>query len=1221
MGVVYEADDRDRGTRVALKTLYASSAEDVFRIKHEFRALQDLQHPNLIRYGELFEESGLWFFTMELLPGVDFLSHVRPAARFARADPTARAEDVSVEAIPAPPEATGGADEAKLRAGLVQLAAGLDALHAAGKVHRDVKPSNVRVTPEGRVVLLDFGLVADRADEEQVAAGDVVGTAAYMAPEQAASKAVGPAADWYSVGVMLYEALTGRLPFAGTGLEIMTDKQRAEPTRPAELVPGMPADLDTLCRDLLRYDPGQRPDGSGVLARLRSEPAPRSAGSPSVSGASFFVGRRIQLEVLSSACVEVRRGETTGILVEGESGVGKSALVRHFVEGLRADDPRAVVLQGRCYEREAVPYKGFDGIIDALARYMRQIASNDAAALLPANAGLLPQVFPVLGRVDAIAQAPRPRAGAIDPQELRARVFAALRDLCAKLAERATLVLAIDDLQWADADSFALLGEIMRPPQAPALLLIATRRPLGDGTPDPAQALPNLKRLPLGRLQEAEAEALASSLLHRAGGHLAMSASSFALEAKGHPLFIDELIRHAAQGTADRPLQLDDALWARISGLDAPTRELLELVAVAGGPLAQETGADALAVGFDDFDRRLSVLRVANLARSTGSRRTDRVEAYHDRVREAVLAHLGGEIRRRWHERLARTLEGSGHADPELLAEHWQGAGDLERAVRHTEAAAQRSVDALAFDRAARLYRRVLELRPGDAAQRRTVHERLGAALVNAGRGAEAAEAFLAATTGATAAEALELRRRAAEQLLRSGHIDEGLAAVRNVLAQVGMSLTESPRAALAGLLVRRARLRLRGFGFRERDTSQVSAEELTRVDVCWSVAAGLAVADPLRGADFQTRNLLLALRAGEPYRVARALAMEGAFVAAAGTSSTARAADVLSRARALADRTGHPHAIGLAIGMAGLAAYLQGRWREALDRLDEADRILRDRCVGVAWELDTVQLFGLESLAYLGELRELDRRLALRLREAQDRGDLYALTHLRSGYLNCVWLARDDIEGARREAEAAMAGWSQTSFHTQHLYVLFAQTQIDLYRGDGAGAYRRVKDRWPAAARSLLFRVQFARLTFLHLRLRSTLMAASQAAAGSVARARLVREAEADVRRIARERTPYAQGWTPLAKAALLLMHDDRAAALAALDAAISALDHSDMRVYSAVATHCKGLLLDNPQGHTMAEQAAAFLRAQGVTNLARMVSVHAPGCTAPAVSHDAFV
>jgi hypothetical protein len=295
---------------------------------------------------------------------------------------------------------------------------------------------------------------------------------------------------------------------------------------------------------------------------------------------------------------------------------------------------------------------------------------------------------------------------------------------------------------------------------------------------------------------------------------------------------------------------------------------------------------------------------------------------------------------------------------------------------------------------------------------------------------------------------------------------------------------------------------------------------------------------------------------------------------------------------------------------MAGLAAYLQGRWREALERLDEADRILRDRCVGVAWELDTVQLFGLESLAYLGELRELDRRLALRLREAQDRGDLYALTHLRAGYLNCVWLARDDVEGARREAAAAMAGWSQTAFHTQHLYVLFAQTQIDLYCGDGAAAYRRVQERWPAAARSLLFRVQFARLTFLHLRLRSTLMAASQATAGSAERARLLREAEADVGRVAREPTPYALGWAPLAKASLLVMQGNRAAALTALDAAISGFDRADMRFYSAVARHCKGRLLDNAEGQTMVEHAASFMDTQGVTNPARMLGVHAPGC-----------
>ena len=205
MGAVYEAQD-ERGEVVALKALRGCDPTALARFKHEFRALSDLVHPNLALLHSLVVADDQAFLTMERIDGVDFLAHVRAA----------------------PPEQR----VARLRGALAQLVEGLAALHAAGKLHRDVKPSNVLVTGEGRVVILDFGLVEELMGPAPEPGDPVAGTPAYMAPELLTGGAPSAASDWYSVGVMLYEALTGSLPFTGDSFEVLRDKCARDPESP-----------------------------------------------------------------------------------------------------------------------------------------------------------------------------------------------------------------------------------------------------------------------------------------------------------------------------------------------------------------------------------------------------------------------------------------------------------------------------------------------------------------------------------------------------------------------------------------------------------------------------------------------------------------------------------------------------------------------------------------------------------------------------------------------------------------------------------------------------------------------------------------------------------------------------------------------------------------------------------------------------------------------------
>jgi hypothetical protein len=1225
MGVVYRALDRTRGGEVAIKVLRHVEGDTLFRFKREFRALADLAHPNLVNLYELMSTGEEWFFTMELLDGVPFTEYLGVESE-ASPPTTEETTPGSVAhgrvAFPLPPSvprprAHGCRSPARLWPALQQLAEGVAALHRAGRLHRDIKPSNVLVTREGRVVLCDFGLVSDVDEvswQDDSEPRQVAGTPMYMSPEQATGQPLTEATDWYSVGVMLYESLTGRLPFGGDRERILWLKARGEAAPPSSFAPDIPTELDQLCAAMLRRDPAARPSGREIRAALARGPG-HVALPHDPSGDGELVGRYAEQRTLRAALEATRCGHSVTVFVHGPSGMGKTALVQSVLAGWRATH-EAMVLAGRCHESESVPYKALDVLVDALSNQLIRLPEAQVTELLPRDIAELARLFPVLRRVDEVARelahSPQP-AG--DPQESRQRAFAALRVLLRRLAERQRLVLFVDDLQWGDFDSAAFLLDLMHLADAPALLLIGCfrsedldenllvrhlREPPGHGA-----SAGDVRELALGPLPLEDATLLGRSALPPGEPDPEARAHEIACESGGSPLYVLELARADDPG-AERghASSLDSVLLDRIAALPAPAQALLTAVAVAGHPLPLAVAAVAAGQAVEPSTAHL--LRVERLVRTRTVHGQPELEPYHDRVRVALLGQLDGAAQARVHGELARALEQRADVDPQLMVAHWRAAGDEGRAGAYALAAAARAEAALAFHLAAQHYQLALSLGHADPARTRELKARLAAALAYAGRLDESAHVSLEAAAGAGPDEALELRRRAMEALLLAGRLPEGLAIAREVAHSVGLRLPGAGGAAFAGQVWRKLHLRARGLGFAAREADAVAPAQLRRLDVGCSLATALTFVDPLLGMSVQSRQTLAALAAGEPYRASLALSSELTYRATLGATRWAELEPLCTRVRELAERTEDPQAIAFAVSATGLAYFYSGRWRVAHDLFRRAELLWRDRRIEMRWAADVTQAFLLATLVQLGETRELTHLLPIYLREAQGRGDFYATTALSTWRTNVGWLILDRAEEARQHAEEARLPPLGCRFHLHHYHELSTLAQIELYQGDGVAAWARLEASRHELEHSRLLHLPFLRGEAAYLRARAAL-AAAVARPGE--RRTLLDEAARAAASLGRERVPWAGALALLMEGSILATRGEPEAAGPTLAAAAARLEGVDMPLHAAVARRRRGELLGGVEGRAMATSATRWMEAQGVVHPARLTVLYAPG------------
>jgi len=1218
MGVVYEVEDLDRSQKVALKTIASPDVEKVYRLKREFRALADLSHPNLVALYELVVADESCFFTMELLDGVDLLGHLwaRPADDLLAMASTAHTPipllggipslqgGHSIE-VPLGPRGPCPCDLGKLRAALPQLGLGLHALHAAGKIHRDVKPSNIQVTTDGRVVLLDFGLVAEL--EHRHGSEEVVGTVAYMAPEQCAGDtALTPAADWYALGVVLFQALTGRLPFEGSPMRVLFEKQTEPAKRPSQLALDIPPDLDELCAQLLERDPADRPSGHELLRRLGVADSERiSTPTVSISRDGGFLGRDGELAALGRALEPLSRGRASVAVVRAPSGLGKTALVSRFLERVRATHADALILRGRCLDREDVPYKAIDQLIDELSDWWLARPREEAKALLPRDARFLPMLFPVLDRVPAIADAPHTRAVA-DPQARRTQAFDALRETLQRLGDRHTVVLFLDDMQWVDRDTTALLADIMRAPDPPAVLLVlATRTESSEPVLElvhrmaAEQTVIDMPPLP-------QHVALSIAAANLGDGHAEL-AHKLVREADGNPLFLVELTRYVQARSVDEIAGkgLDAMLTERIDSLGDAGRLVAEIVAVAGEPISRRLLAAVTEVPSAELSRLLSQLRAQRIVRMAGSRAEDTIETHHERIRRTLLGQVRGERRARHHRSLATALSGTGTA--EQLARHWYGAGDLDHAAGHARRAGDEARARLDFDRSARWYAIALEGAQWTEPERRELRTQLADALADAGRPREAADQFLVAAEGADSATALELRRRASGSLLQSGYVAEGLELTRKVLAGVGLAMAKTPMRALVSMLLRRAWLRIRGLGFAPRSLAEISQAELTRVDVCEGVSFGLAMVDTFRGMDFGTRFLLGALRLGERWRVSRAIALETDFLAA--TAKQRRAVKLLRTLEEMTETIDEVAAPSQLMTTRGFVEFfVHNRFRAALAQFDDA--IARYRAVvgRAGFELDTVSMFRCFALYYLGELGELSRVVPAMAEAAKRGGNRYTAVTLHCAFPT-AWLAHAEPDAIEAELDAALGSWTSVdgAYQLQHLLALASRIDLALYRGQPERVTGRIATELRLIRRSLVDRPPMQGMLLRLALVRHAVACANHAPPGSSRKREALAQARAHMRTL-RGRVPLVGHCATMCAGLIAEAAGHADQAISHYRTALTGLEQADAHLFVHAARYRVGRLIGGDEGRMLCDEVRVWLVREGVREPDRMVQMMLP-------------